>query len=146
MSGFDGSIATSFTPVFSLIGDGFPCLPAVGCFEETAVAARPPERSFRSDVDNLRIARIDHDPADMLRLLQAEILPVLPAIIRAVNPIAIATLRCELVSPAPTHTTDGSFGSSSTQPIEYEPTLSNSGVHVVPSLTVFQTPPEATPT
>ena len=33
-----------------------------------------------------------------------------------------------------------------TQPIEYEPWSSKTGVHVVPALTVFHTPPLPTPT
>src|SRR5215470_6187873 len=54
------------------------------------------------------------------------------------------TLRWLLFSPVPTQTTFGFFGSSVMQPIEYEPWLSNMGVNVVPPLTVFHTPPEAT--
>jgi hypothetical protein len=33
-----------------------------------------------------------------------------------------------------------------TAPMEYDPSLSKTGVQVVPLLMVFQTPPEATPT
>src|SRR5512139_701015 len=40
----------------------------------------------------------------------------------------------------------GSFGSIVTAPIEYDAWSSKIGVQVVPALTVFQTPPEATPT
>ena len=38
----------------------------------------------------------------------------------------------------------GFLGSSVTHPIEYEPSPSKTGDHVVPPLTVFQTPPEQT--
>ena len=46
----------------------------------------------------------------------------------------------------PTHTTNGFFGSRTIAPIEYDASLSKTGVQVVPAFTVFQTPPLATPT
>ena len=46
----------------------------------------------------------------------------------------------------PTQTTSGFFGSTVTQPIEYEPCWSKTGVKVLPAFTVFHTPPEATAT
>src|SRR2546430_11849539 len=49
-------------------------------------------------------------------------------------------------SPVPTHTTDGSDGAIAISPIVETLSLSNTGVHVVPLLVVFQTPPAATPT
>src|SRR5258708_3279139 len=49
-------------------------------------------------------------------------------------------------SPVPTHTTDGSDGAIAMSPIVDTASLSKTGVHVVPLLVVFQTPPAATPT
>src|SRR6267143_2274772 len=49
-------------------------------------------------------------------------------------------------SPDPTHTTEGSDGAIAMSPIVDTASLSNTGVHVVPLLVVFHTPPEATPT
>src|SRR5712664_2131917 len=49
-------------------------------------------------------------------------------------------------SPDPTHTTDGSDGAIAMSPIVDTASLSNTGVHVVPLLVVFHTPPDATPT
>src|SRR5258707_5429147 len=49
-------------------------------------------------------------------------------------------------SPVPTHTTDGSDGAIAMSPIVDTASLSNTGVHVVPLLVVFHTPPAATPT
>ena len=46
----------------------------------------------------------------------------------------------------PTQITWGFEGSIVTQPIEYEASLSKSGVQVVPAFTVFHTPPEPTAT
>ena len=44
----------------------FPGLAAVGGFEETSIAARPPQRSLRCDVDDVGVLWIDRDPADVL--------------------------------------------------------------------------------
>src|SRR5260370_12759584 len=49
-------------------------------------------------------------------------------------------------SPVPTHTTEGSDGAIAMSPIVDTASLSNTGVHVVPLLVVFHTPPAATPT
>src|SRR6266849_11068415 len=49
-------------------------------------------------------------------------------------------------SPDPTHTTDGSDGAIAMSPIVDTASLSNTGVHVVPLLVVFHTPPDAAPT
>src|SRR5712672_3876338 len=49
-------------------------------------------------------------------------------------------------SPVPTHTTEGSDGAIAMSPIVDTASLSNTGVHVVPLLLVFHTPPAATPT
>src|SRR5215213_10496602 len=59
------------------------------------------------------------------------------------TPSPYPTLRWLLFSPVPTHTTLGFLGSRTTQPIEYDPSLSKTGVQVTPALVVFQTPPEA---
>ena len=61
-------------------------------------------------------------------------------------PSPYETLRWLLYSPVPTQTTEGSFGSSARQPIEYEPSPSKIGVQLTPEFTVFQTPPEAAAT
>jgi hypothetical protein len=46
-------------------------------------------------------------------------------------------------SPVPIHTMSGSDGAIVTSPIEVDAACSNTGVQVVPSLSVFHTPPEA---
>src|SRR5690349_8082971 len=51
-----------------------------------------------------------------------------------------------LGSPEPTQTMDGSDGAMAMSPIVETASLSKTGSQVVPLLTVFQTPPEATPT
>src|SRR5438445_3700572 len=48
-------------------------------------------------------------------------------------------------SPVPTHTIEGSDGAIAMSPIVDTSSLSNIGSHVVPLLVVFQTPPEAVP-
>ena len=56
------------------------------------------------------------------------------------------TWRPLTASPVPTHTVSGRLGSTAMQPIEYERSWSKIGVHVVPALMVFHTPPEPTAT
>src|SRR5437899_13084916 len=68
---------------------------------------------------------------------------VLPPSSERYSPLPYETLRWLLFSPVPTQTVSGFFGSSAMAPIEYEPSRSKTGVHVVPSFTVFQTPPDA---
>src|SRR5215468_9499381 len=51
-----------------------------------------------------------------------------------------------LGSPEPTQTMEGSEGAIAMSPMVETPSLSNTGSQVVPLFTVFQTPPEATPT
>src|SRR3954469_6335491 len=60
------------------------------------------------------------------------------------TPSPYETERCALFSPVPTQTTLGFFGSMTTLAIEYDASLSNTGVHVVPAFVVFHTPPDAT--
>src|SRR6266496_710461 len=68
---------------------------------------------------------------------------VLPPSSDRYTPFPYETLRWLLFSPVPTQTVSGFFGSSAMQPIEYDPSRSNTGVQVVPLLIVFQTPPDA---
>jgi hypothetical protein len=68
---------------------------------------------------------------------------LLPPSSERYNPLPYETLRWLLFSPVPTQTVRGFFGSSAMQPIEYEPSRSKTGAQVMPSLTVFQTPPDA---
>src|ERR1044071_6215448 len=78
--------------------------------------------------------------------LSPVLLQLFPPSVDLYTPSPNPTLRWLLFSPVPTHTISGFFGSTATVPIEYEGCASNTGVHVVPALTVFQTPPEWTAT
>src|SRR5436190_19243413 len=71
---------------------------------------------------------------------------VLPPSMDLYTPSPKDTERWALFSPVPTHTTFGLAESMTTVPIEYDASLSNTGVHVVPALMVFHTPPDATAT
>src|SRR6185503_12410638 len=71
---------------------------------------------------------------------------VLPPSTDLYTPSPYDTDRCALFSPVPTQTTLGFFGSMATVPIEYDASLSNTGVQVVPAFVVFHTPPDATAT
>src|SRR5713101_6799474 len=71
---------------------------------------------------------------------------VLPPSSERYSPLPYETLRWLLFSPVPTQTVSGFFGSSTMQPIEYEPSRSKTGVQVVPAFRGFQTPPDAAAT
>src|SRR5688572_15351958 len=60
-------------------------------------------------------------------------------------PSPYPTLRWLFASPVPTQMVFGFLGSSTTVPIEYDPSFWKIGVKVVPALCVFHTPPDATP-
>ena len=79
------------TPVSSEIAQHLlPGLAAVGGLVEAAVAAGAPQRSLGGDVDDVRVARIDDDLADVLGVLQADVLPADAAVARAVDAVAVA--------------------------------------------------------
>src|SRR5262249_5322908 len=67
-----------------------PRLAAVGGLVPAAVAARPPQRPLGGDVDHVRVARVDEDLADVLGLLQADLLPRLAGVVGAVHAVAVA--------------------------------------------------------
>src|SRR6185503_5411304 len=62
---------------------------AVGRLVHAAVAALAPERPLRRDENDVGVPRIDDDAADVLRVLQAEVGPALPAVDRLVDPVAV---------------------------------------------------------
>ena len=86
IGGIDGDIGDA-----RILADGQNVLPgfsAVGGFENSAIAARRPQRTLRRHVDHVRIARIDHDAGDVLGILQTQIAPASPAVVRTIDPIA----------------------------------------------------------
>ncbi len=85
--------------------DGLPRLAAVGRLVEPSIAARHPERPLRSDIDDLRVTRVDHDPGDVLRGFQADPGKTRPAINRLVEPVAVpdAPLAVVFASADPDH-------------------------------------------
>ena len=83
-----------------VLADGqhlLPGLAAVGGLVQAAVAARPPERSLGGDVDDVGVARVDDDLADVLGLLQAHVLPDLAAVVGAVDAVAVADAALAVV-------------------------------------------------
>src|SRR5689334_11430601 len=81
--------------------------------------------------------------SDSLRPMFAH---VLPPSMDLYTPSPNDTERWALFSPVPTQTMFELAESITTVPIEYDPSLSNTGVQVVPALVVFHTPPDATAT
>src|SRR5258708_181918 len=47
----------------------------------------------RADIDDIRVSRVDHDPADLARVLQTDVGPSSAAINRFVNPVARREIR-----------------------------------------------------
>ena len=78
-------------PVFSLMSRILVQLapPSVGLVE-AAIAAGAPQRPVGRDEDDLRIARIDHDAADVLASLQADVPPRPAGIVAAIDAVAVA--------------------------------------------------------
>ncbi len=76
---------------------------AVGRLVEAAIAARAPERPLGGDPDDVGVARVDQDPADVLRALQSDILPALAAVDRLVDAVAVGhrALRVVLAAADP---------------------------------------------
>ncbi len=83
------------------VEDALPALAAVGRLVEAAVAAVGPERTLRGHEDLARVARVDDDPADVLRILQADVLPRLPAVVGPVDAVAVRHRALAVVLAAP---------------------------------------------
>ena len=94
-SGFFGSKTMSLMPVSSLTwSTRVPRRAAVGRLVEPALAAGRPQRPLRGDVDDVRVARIDQDLADVLGRRQPHALPRLAGVGRLVD--AVAEVRAAL--------------------------------------------------
>src|SRR5262249_47187645 len=82
-----------------------PGLAGVAGFVKAAFATGSPKRALRSGVNDIAVARIDKDAADVFRFLQAHVFPGLAAIVRAIDSIAIgdAALRVAFARADPHH-------------------------------------------
>ena len=79
--------------------------------------------------------------------VQAHVRPVLAAVGRLVDAVADRDASCaSTISPVPTQTVFGFFGSMAIAPIDCTGCLSKTGLNVVPPFIDFQTPPLAAPT
>src|SRR5207244_425830 len=74
-----------------------PGLAAVDGLVEATIAAGIPQRSLGRDVDDVRIARIDEDLADVFGILEADVLPRLAAVVGAIDPVAVADAALAIV-------------------------------------------------
>src|SRR5262249_31737300 len=61
---------------------------AVGCLVNAPIAAGRPQRALRRDVDDVRVARIDRDLPDVLRIRQTDALPGGSRIRRLIEAVA----------------------------------------------------------
>src|SRR5215475_5213316 len=91
--------------VFADAQDGLPRLGAVGGLVQAAITARGPQRPLRGDVDDLAVARVNHDAADMFGLFEADLAEAAAAVLGFVNPVAVAdaALAVAFARPDPDH-------------------------------------------
>src|SRR5712692_4670196 len=85
-----GAVEGDVNPAASLVlvEDLFPRLAAVGGAEDAALGVRPVGVAQRGHEDDLRVARMHQDAADVARVAEPEMLPDLAAIGGLVNPVA----------------------------------------------------------
>src|SRR5262249_53755864 len=83
--------------VLADVQNAIPALSAGGGLVQPAVAAGPPQRPLGGDVDGVAVARVDDDLADVLRLLQPDLLPAGAAVDRLVQPVAVADAALAVV-------------------------------------------------
>src|SRR5690348_11425581 len=91
--------------MFTDVQDFIPRLATIGRFVETAITAARPKRPFGSDVNRVRVLRMDCNPTNVLRMLQAKILPAFPAILRLIDAVAVTdtALRIAFARSNPDH-------------------------------------------
>src|SRR5207302_8025249 len=75
----------------------FPCFAAVGRLEEAAFAAPGPKRPLCGNKNDIAVARVDHDLANMLRGFQPDVSPCPAAIVRTVYAVAVADASLAVV-------------------------------------------------
>src|SRR5205814_7066966 len=82
----------------------FPIFPAVGCFEQAAIAAVRPKMTDCRDVSRLGICRMHDDARDRAAIFQSDVLPRATAIGGAVDTVApargISVVRLARPNPA----------------------------------------------
>src|ERR1043165_641779 len=77
-----------------------PRLAAVGSLEQTALAARSPQRTLRGHIDDVRVFRIDGDAADVLGSFETDVFPTAAAVVRLVNTVTIGNAALAVVLPS----------------------------------------------
>ena len=71
-----------------------PCLAAISRLEHAPLRIRPIRVPQCSDIDDVRVLRIDHDPADLSRFTQPDVRPRLSAVDGLVDPVS----RCQIAA------------------------------------------------
>ena len=88
-SGLAGSNSAEVTPVsLEIERASVQVLPPSADLVEAALAAFGPERALGRDVDDVGVARVDEDPADVLGLGEAHVRPGLAAVEALVDAVA----------------------------------------------------------
>ena len=76
-----------------------PRLPAVGGLVQSAVAAGRPQGALGRHVHHVRVARVDEDLGDVLRVLEPHLLEAAPAVERLVQTVAVPDAALAVVLP-----------------------------------------------
>src|SRR6185436_8656292 len=69
--------------------DLLPARAAIARAKDAALRVRGVRMPERGDVDDVRVARMDDDAADLLRVVEADVRPRLPAVARLVHAVAL---------------------------------------------------------
>ena len=129
------------------VEDLLPGLAAVGGLEDAALLIRPPLVSHSADQGRVRILRMHHDALDTLRVVEAEVLPMLAGVGGAVHAVAVGdgVPRVALTASQPEDVVVRRGQRQrflSSRPADPR----NEARKSMPPLVVFHTPPSAPPT
>jgi hypothetical protein len=114
--------------------------------EDAALIVGAELMSERGDIDDVGIVRMNANCADLLRVLQAHVLPRFPGVGGFVHAVAGRALSGMSGSPIPTHTMlgfDSETASAPTEPVWIWPSVT--GFQVSPPSVVLKTPPPVPP-
>ena len=101
----------------------------------------------RRDKNDVRIFRMHDERADVARIFQADVLPILAAIDRLINAVAVSDVAAQApLRPCRRKSCCDRDGATASAPIEeVDCCLSKIGVQFAPPSVVFQTPPATAP-
>ncbi len=81
--------------------DLLPCLAAVSGAEDAALGVGSPHVALRGDIDEVRVLRMNSHARDLVRVLQTDVLPGLPAVGGLVDAVAVRDVAADGRLPHP---------------------------------------------